>query len=60
MITISRRQARTLRAVFRCHRLGISHKGPVPPLFFSLPSLAMASASGTARPTSPLSARPAV
>ena len=32
MITMSRRQARTLRAVFRRHALGISHKGPVPPL----------------------------
>ena len=34
MITISRRQARKLRAVFRRHRLGIAHRGPVPPLLF--------------------------
>jgi hypothetical protein len=32
MIMITRRQARRLRAVFRRHPLGISHKGPVPPL----------------------------
>ena len=34
MITISRRQARKLRGLFRRHRLGIAHKGPVPPLHF--------------------------
>src|SRR4051812_20704644 len=32
MITITRRQARTLRAVFRRHVLGITHKGLVSPL----------------------------
>ena len=32
MITITRRQARRLRAVFRRHPLGITHKGLVPPL----------------------------
>ena len=32
MITFSRRQARRLRAVFRRHALGITHKGAVPPL----------------------------
>jgi len=34
MITITRRQARRLRAVFRRHALGITHKGLVPPLVF--------------------------
>src|SRR4051794_28710417 len=34
MITLTRRQARRLRAVFRRHTLGISHKGPVSPLAF--------------------------
>jgi hypothetical protein len=34
MITITRRQARQLRAVFRRHALGIAHKGLVPPLVF--------------------------
>ena len=34
MITITRRQARRLRAVFRRHPLGITHKGAVPPLVF--------------------------
>ena len=34
MITITRRQARRLRAVFRRHPLGITHKGPVPTLVF--------------------------
>src|SRR4051812_32588687 len=34
MVTITRRQARRLRAVFRRHPLGIAHKGPVPPLVF--------------------------
>src|SRR4051812_26748815 len=34
MITLTRRQARRLRAVFRRHALGISHKGQVPPLVF--------------------------
>src|ERR1700709_576003 len=34
MITITRRQARRLRAVFRRHPLGIAHKGTVPPLVF--------------------------
>src|SRR4051794_3035959 len=32
MITLTRRQARRLRGVFRRHVLGIGHKGPVPPL----------------------------
>jgi len=36
MITITRRQARTLRAVFRRHALGIAHKGLVPPLVFTV------------------------
>src|SRR3954451_19539845 len=35
MITLTRRQARRLRAVFRRHALGITHKGQVPPLVFS-------------------------
>ena len=34
MITITRRQARRLRGVFRRHVLGIAHKGGVPPLVF--------------------------
>ena len=34
MITITRRQARRLRAAFRRHALGIAHKGLVPPLVF--------------------------
>jgi hypothetical protein len=34
MITITRRQARRLRAVFRRHALGIAHKGVVPPIVF--------------------------
>ncbi len=34
MITLSRRQVRRLRAVFRRHALGYRHKGPVPPLVF--------------------------
>ena len=34
MITITRRQARRLRAVFRRHALGIAHRGSVPPLVF--------------------------
>ncbi len=34
MITISRRQARRLRAVFRRHALGFTHKGAAPPLIF--------------------------
>src|SRR4051812_27233553 len=34
MITITRRQARRLRAVFRRHVLGIAHRGPIPPLVF--------------------------
>jgi len=34
LITITRRQARFLRAVFRRHALGIPHKGLVPPLVF--------------------------
>jgi hypothetical protein len=32
LITITRRTARRLRAVFRRHVLGIAHKGPIPPL----------------------------
>ena len=32
MITITRRQARRLRGVFRRYALGIAHRGPVPPL----------------------------
>ncbi len=32
MITLTRRQARCLRGVFRRHALGITGKGPVPPL----------------------------
>ncbi len=35
MITITRRQARRLRAVFRRHALGIAHKGLLPPLVFT-------------------------
>jgi len=34
MITVTRRQARRLRAVLRRHPLGIGHRGPVPPLVF--------------------------
>ena len=34
MITITRRQARRLRAVFRRHALGIAHRGLLPPLIF--------------------------
>ena len=34
LITITRRQARRLRAAFRRHALGIAHKGLVPPLVF--------------------------
>ena len=34
MITLTRRQARRLRAVFRRHALGIAHRGSVPPLVF--------------------------
>jgi hypothetical protein len=34
MIPITRHQARRLRAVFRRHALGITHKGVVPPLVF--------------------------
>src|SRR3954471_7621972 len=34
MITSPRRQPRRLRAVFRRHPLGITHKGVVPPLVF--------------------------
>src|SRR4051812_41999036 len=32
MITITRRQARCLRGVFRRHILGIAHRGVIPPL----------------------------
>ena len=32
MITLTRRQARTLRGVFRRSILGIAHRGPIPPL----------------------------
>ena len=35
MITLTRREARRLRAVFRRHALGITHRGPVPPLVLS-------------------------
>jgi len=34
VITLTRRRARDLRAIFRRHPLGIAHKGPVPPLVF--------------------------
>ena len=34
MITITRRQARRLRGLFRRSALGIGHRGPVPPLVF--------------------------
>jgi hypothetical protein len=34
MIEITRRRARSLRAVFRRSALGIAHRGPVPPLMF--------------------------
>jgi hypothetical protein len=34
MITLTRRQARGLRGVFRRHHLGIGHKGIIPPLVF--------------------------
>src|SRR5438309_1470113 len=36
MITITRRQARCLRGVFRRSALGIAHRGPVPPLILSV------------------------
>ncbi len=36
MITITRRQARRLRGVFRRSALGIAHRGPVPPVVFSV------------------------
>ena len=32
MITLTRRQARRLRGVFRRSALGIAHRGPIPPL----------------------------
>ena len=32
MVVITRKQARRLRADFRRHPLGITHKGQVPPL----------------------------
>jgi hypothetical protein len=35
LITITRRQARRLRAVFRRHSLGIAHRGLLPPLVFT-------------------------
>jgi hypothetical protein len=34
MITLTRRQARGLRGVFRRSALGIAHRGPIPPLIF--------------------------
>src|SRR5487761_2327264 len=34
MITLTRRQARTLRGVFRRSVLGIPHRRPIPPLVF--------------------------
>ena len=34
MITLTRRQVRTLRGVFRRSTLGIAHRGPIPPLVF--------------------------
>jgi hypothetical protein len=34
MITLTRRQARRLRGVFRRHFLGIEHRGAIPPLVF--------------------------
>ena len=35
MITLTRRQARELRGVFRRSVLGIAHRGPIPPLVFT-------------------------
>jgi hypothetical protein len=35
MITLTRRQARGLRGVFRRFALGIAHRGPIPPLVFT-------------------------
>ena len=35
MITLTRRQARGLRGVFRRSTLGIAHRGPIPPLVFT-------------------------
>ena len=32
MITLTRRQARAWRGVFRRSTLGIAHRGPIPPL----------------------------
>ncbi len=36
MITITRRQARALRGVFRRSVLGIAHRGPIPPIIFAV------------------------
>ena len=54
MITITRRQARRLRGVFRRHPLGIAHRGPVPPLVLRADRHAD-SASDTATPPWPSS-----
>jgi hypothetical protein len=35
MITLTRRQARSLRGVFRRSTLGIAHRGPIPPIVFT-------------------------
>jgi hypothetical protein len=36
MITLTRRQARVLRGVFRRSMLGIAHRGPIPPLVLAV------------------------
>src|SRR4051812_16220525 len=36
MITVTRRQARRLRGVFRRSVLGIAHRGPVPPITLTI------------------------
>lgn len=36
MITLTRRQARLLRGVFRRSILGIAHRGPIPPIVFAV------------------------
>jgi len=36
MITLTRTQARRLRAVFRRSALGIAHRGPIPPILFAV------------------------
>ncbi|WP_435011924.1 hypothetical protein P12x_006158 (plasmid) [Tundrisphaera lichenicola] len=38
MITLTRRQARDLRGIFRRSVLGIAHRGPIPPIVFSVES----------------------